>query len=68
MTLQSAAFTVLTDRKRLCDSERRRRLMRPDPVEIVAVALPVLLEVVVVVAFLGMIAVWAALVTGQVPA
>jgi hypothetical protein len=41
---------------------------RIDAVEIAAIALPVLLEVVAVVAFLGMIAVWAALASGQVPA
>lgn len=39
-----------------------------DPVEIVAIGLPVLIEVVAVVLFIGMIAVWAALASGQVPA
>ncbi|WP_280970194.1 MULTISPECIES: hypothetical protein [unclassified Bradyrhizobium] len=35
-----------------------------DPVEIVAVSLPVLVEVVVITLFIGMIAVWAALRAG----
>lgn len=39
-------------------------MKRPDPVEIVAVAAPVLAEVVAVVLFIGMIAVIAALRSG----
>lgn len=39
-------------------------MKRPEPVEIVAIALPVALEVVAVCMFLGMIAVFAALASG----
>lgn len=38
--------------------------MKPDPREIVVVTVPVLCEVVAVVLFIGMIAVWAALRSG----
>lgn len=38
-----------------------------EPVEIVKIAVPVLVEIVAVVLFIGMAAVWAALATGQVP-
>lgn len=37
-----------------------------EPVELAKVTVPVLAEVVAVVMFLGMLAVWAALATGQV--
>ena len=36
----------------------------PKPVEIVQIAIPILIEVVAVMLFIGMIAVWAALVSG----
>jgi len=39
-------------------------MRKPDPVEIVAVAVPVLAEAVAVVLFIGMIAVYAALKAG----
>lgn len=39
-------------------------MRKVDPVEIVAIALPVIAEVVAIVLFLGMIAVWAALRAG----
>lgn len=39
-------------------------MLKPDPVEIVAVTLPVLCEVVAVCLFIAMIAVWAALASG----
>jgi hypothetical protein len=39
-----------------------------DPVEIVAITVPVLLEAVVVAAFIGMIAVWIVLANTPVPA
>lgn len=36
-------------------------IKRPDPVEVVAIAIPVLAEAVVVTAFIGMIVVWIAI-------
>jgi hypothetical protein len=39
-------------------------MRKVDPVEIVAITLPVIAEVVAIVLFLGMIAVWAALRAG----
>jgi hypothetical protein len=38
--------------------------MKRDPIEIVQIAVPVLIEVVAVCLFIGMIAVWAALASG----
>jgi hypothetical protein len=35
-----------------------------DPVEVIAIAVPVLIEVIAVVLFIGMLAVWAALASG----
>lgn len=39
-------------------------MVRPDPVEIVAIAIPVLAEIVAVVLFIACIAVWAAIRAG----
>lgn len=39
-------------------------MRRPEPVEIVAIAVPVLIEIAAVVLFICMIAVWAALASG----
>lgn len=39
-------------------------MRRPDPVEVVAIAVPVLCEIVAIVLFVAMIAVWAALRAG----
>jgi hypothetical protein len=39
-------------------------MRKPDPVEIVAIAIPVIAEAVAVVLFIAMIAVWAALRAG----
>jgi hypothetical protein len=39
-------------------------MRKPDPVEIVAIAIPVIAEAVAVVLFIGMIAVWAAIRAG----
>jgi hypothetical protein len=39
-------------------------MRKPDPVEIVAVVVPVLAEVVAVILFIAMIATWAAIVRG----
>jgi hypothetical protein len=43
-------------------------MRKPDPVELVAIGVPILLEAVAVVLFIGMIAVWVALASGRVPA
>lgn len=39
-------------------------MTRPDPVEIAAIAIPILAEALAVVLFITMIAVWAAMVAG----
>lgn len=39
-----------------------------EPIEIAPIAIPVLIEIVVVVLFIGMAAVWCALASGGVPA
>lgn len=43
-------------------------MRKPDPVEIVAVAVPVLAEAVAVILFIVMIAVWSGIASGRLPA
>lgn len=43
-------------------------MRRPDPVEIVAVAVPVLAEAVAVILFIVMLAVWSGIVAERLPA
>lgn len=42
-------------------------MRKPDPVEIVAIAVPVLAEAVAVTLFIVMIAVWSGIVSGRLP-
>lgn len=43
-------------------------MRKPEPVEIVLIAVPILIEIVAVCLFISAVAVWAALASGQVPA